>query len=137
VSYLLDTNVISETRRRRPDSHVLRWLRGVDPSTLYISVLTLGEIAKGIALRSTRDRSQGAALQQWLLATRTIYADRIVPIDAETAETWGHIAARRSLPVIDGLLAATALVRGMTLVTRNVGDIADTGVTVLDPWSVK
>ncbi len=135
MTFLLDTNVVSETRRKRPDPRVVSWFRDADPSALHISVLTLGEIAKGVARHSAHDKTQAAALKQWLDATRVVYADRIVSIDAEIAEAWGQLAAMRTRPVIDGLLAATALVRGMTLVTRNIADVADTGVAVLDPWS--
>jgi hypothetical protein len=137
VSFLLDTNVISETRRKRPDPRALSWLRRADPAALHISVLTLGEISKGVAKHSRHDKAQAAALRRWLDAIRMVHAERIVPIDAEIAETWGRLAAKRPLPVVDGLLAATALVRGMTLVTRNIADVADTGVTVVDPWSAR
>jgi len=135
VSFLLDTNVISEARRKRPDAQVAAWFRRTDPASLHISVLTLGEIAKGAARYAKRDPAQAAALEQWLDAARLNYADKIIAIDVEISETWGRLAAKRPLPVIDGLLAATALVRGMTLVTRNLEDIADTGVELLDPWN--
>jgi predicted nucleic acid-binding protein len=134
VNFLLDTNVVSETRRKRPDAKVLSWYRRADPASLYISVLTLGEIAKGVVQYSNRDKAQSEALHRWLNTTRDLYADRIVPIDAEIAEAWGKIAAPRPRPVIDGLLAATAIVRNMTLVTRNVGDLADSGAAIVDPW---
>jgi predicted nucleic acid-binding protein len=134
VTFLLDTNVISETRRKRPDLQVLSWFRQADPESLYISVLTLGEIAKGVARHSKRDKAQAAALQRWLDAIRVVYADRIVPIDAEIAEAWGELAAKRPLPIIDGLLAATALVRRLTLVTRDIAAIGDTGVAAINPW---
>jgi toxin FitB len=134
VSFLLDTNVVSETRKKSPDLNVMAWLARSQPSYLFISVLTLGEIAKGIAMRAKQNQAQAAALEQWLAATRVAYADRIVSVDTEIAESWGRLEARRAMPIIDGLLAATALVRGMTLVTRNVRDIAEVGVPVLNPW---
>jgi predicted nucleic acid-binding protein len=134
VSFLLDTNVISEARRRRPDANVVAWLKRADSSTLWISVLSLGEIAKGAAQCAARDRAQAAVYYEWLVLVRSHYADRTVEIDHAIAEAWGRLAAKRPLPVIDGLLAATALVRGLTLVTRNVGDVADLGVPVLNPW---
>ena len=96
--------------------------------------MTLGEIAKGVATHLRRDRAQAVALQRWLEGTRVIYSDRIVPIDAEIAETWGTLAAKRPLPIIDGLLAATALVRRMTFVTRDVAATGDTGVAAINPW---
>jgi predicted nucleic acid-binding protein len=133
--FLLDTNVISEGRRKRPNSRVVSWFQRTDPASLHISVLTLGEIANGAARYAKRDQAQAAMLEQWLDATRLNYADRVIAVDAEISETWGRLGARRPLPVIDGLLAATALVHGMTLVTRNVEDIADTGVALLDPWN--
>jgi len=135
VTFLLDTNVVSETRRRAPNANVVAWLRQTDPSALYLSVLTLGEIAKGADLLGRRDPVAGAALMEWLDKLRQSFADRLLPINAEVAETWGRLAAVRPLPVIDGLLAATALTRRMTFVTRNGADVAGTGVRIVDPWA--
>ena len=134
MSFLLDTNVVSETRRKTPDPNVLRWLATADPADLFVSVMTLGEIAKGVAMRTGQNRAQATALERWLTAIRTKYANQIIAVDPDIAEAWGRLAAKRTLPVVDGLLAATALVRGMTLVTRNERDIADLGVPVLNPW---
>jgi toxin FitB len=133
VSFLLDTNVISEVRRRRPEAAVVAWLKRADPEALFISVLTFGEIAKGAA--AVRDRAQAAIYLEWLSLVRTHYADRTIAVDADIAEGWGRLAAARPLPVVDGLLAATALVRGLTLVTRNERDIIPTGAAVLNPWN--
>lgn len=135
MSFLLDTNVVSETRRKTPDPKVVAWVSQADPSDLFISAMTLGEIAKGVALRAKQSPAQSADLEQWLTATRIGYADRIIAIDADIAEAWGRLDAKRNLPVVDGLLAATALVRGMTLVTRNVRDVAGAGVALLNPWN--
>jgi predicted nucleic acid-binding protein len=135
VSFLLDTNVVSEARRKKPDAKVVAWVAHADPADLFISALTLGEIAKGVAMRAKQSPVQAKGLEQWLIATRVSYADRIITVDADIAETWGRLDASRSLPIVDGLLAATALVRGMTLVTRNVRDIADVGIAVLNPWN--
>lgn len=135
MTFLLDTNVISEVRRKRPDARVSSWIRSADPAALCISVLTLGEIAKGAAQCAARDRAQAAVYFQWLNQLRLHYADRVIAVDAEIAEAWGHLAAKRVFPVVDGLLAATALVRGMTMVTRNERDIAGAGVSVLNPWN--
>ena len=132
--FLLDTNVLSETRRTRPDPGVLDWLRHADDAALHISVLTLGEMAKGVALLAKRDPVAAAPLHLWLSGIRLDYAARVIPIDVEIAETWGKLNAERSLPVVDGLLAATALVHSMTLVTRKVRDVEGTGVTVVNPW---
>lgn len=134
MNFLLDTNVISELRRRRPDGKVVSWIKRVDSSALWISVLTLGEIAKGAAQCAVRDRAQAAIYYEWLALVRSNYTDRTIEINHTIAEAWGRLAAKRPLPVIDGLLAATALVRGFTLVTRNVGDVADLGIPVLNPW---
>jgi predicted nucleic acid-binding protein len=135
VSFLLDTNVVSETRRKAPDPKVVAWVSQADPSDLFISAMTLGEIAKGVALRAKQSQAQAVGLEQWLAETRTEYANRIIAIDADIAEAWGRLDAKRNLPVVDGLLAATALVRGMTLVTRNVRDVAGAGITLLNPWN--
>jgi predicted nucleic acid-binding protein len=134
VSFLLDTNVISETRRKRPDPRVVAWLRSIDSTAAHVSVLTFGEIAKGIAQRARHDPAEAETLRGWLEAMRSLYADRTVAIDTEISEAWGQLAAKRTLPVIDGLLAATALVHGMTLVTRDTRDIVSTDVRTLNPW---
>jgi predicted nucleic acid-binding protein len=94
----------------------------------------LGEIAKGAAQLEPRDRAQAATYYQWLEAVRSNFADRTIGIDPAIAEAWGRLTAIRPLPVVDGLLAATALVRGLILVTRDARDIAGTGVTTLNPW---
>ncbi len=136
MNFLVDTNVVSELGRKNPDRHVVAWANSVGTSALHLSVLTLGEIAKGAASLERRDAVRGTALSRWLEGLHHQYADRIIAVDDEIAEAWGRLASRRSTPVIDALLAATALVRGMTLVTRNVRDIADVGVEVLNPWNV-
>ena len=133
--FLLDTNVISETRRRTPAPRVVAWLGRADPAALFISVLTLGEIAKGVASLARRDPEAAAPVGEWFAGIRRHFADRLVGIDPAIAEEWGRLSAARPLPVIDGLLAATARVRGLTLVTRNVDDVAGTGAPTLNPWS--
>lgn len=136
MSYLLDTNVVSELRRKAPDASVLAWFGRTDPNDLHLSVLTLGEVAKGAASLSRRDPKAGKSLRDWLDGLRARYSDRLIGINALVAEEWGRLSAGRPLPVIDGLLAATALVHGMVLVTRNGTDVADTGVGVVNPWDV-
>ena len=136
--FLLDTNVISELINARPDANVTAWVEATDESLLYLSVLTLGEIRRGIAsLPQSRRR---ATLEAWLdrdLQAR--FEGRILTIDREVADRWGLLtaAARESgiaLPVIDGLLAATALEHNLTLVTRDTGQIPSMGVAVFNPW---
>ncbi len=137
--FLLDTNVISELVRPRPEPRVKAWVAATDENLLYLSVLTLGEIRRGIA--SLKDASRRVALEAWLdsdLALR--FAGRILPIDQGVADRWGRLAAqagsRAPLPVIDGLLAATALHHNLTFVTRDTKDVKATGVPLFNPWAV-
>jgi predicted nucleic acid-binding protein len=134
LSFLPDTNVVSETRKRIPDQKVKAWLEATDAHDLYISVLTMGELAKGIARRRERDPHAAASLVRWLRGMERLYSHRVIPIDRLIAAVWGELNVARSLPVIDSLLAATAKVRGFTLVTRNTKEIATTGVPLINPW---
>jgi toxin FitB len=133
LSYLVDTCVVSEARRR--SAPALAWLNAVDPAALFLSVITIGEIAKGIAARQRTDPIAAAALGRWLDGLRNVYASKVLVIDDAVAIAWGHLMARRTLPVSDGLIAATARVHNLTLVTRNVADFAQTGVDVVNPWA--
>jgi predicted nucleic acid-binding protein len=133
LSYLVDTCVVSEARRR--SAPALAWLSAVDPAALFLSVITIGEIAKGIAARERTDPIAAAALGRWLDGLRNVYASKVLAIDDAVAIAWGHLMARRTLPVSDGLIAATARVHNLTLVTRNVADFAQTGVDVVNPWA--
>ncbi len=135
MGFLLDTNVVSELRRRRPDANVLRWLDAVDGSRLHLSVLVLGELEQGIERLRPRDPESADALAAWLSDLRHRFGERVIPVDDAVASAWGRLNARRPLPVVDGLLAATATVHDLTLVTRNVRDVADAGVRVLDPFA--
>jgi predicted nucleic acid-binding protein len=134
VGFLLDTNVISEARRKRPDANVEAWLTTVPEAELYVSVLVVGEIRQGIERLRHRDRSQAVVFETWLSTLVDSYADRIVPVTAEAAEEWGRMNFTDPLPVIDGLMAATAKVRGWTFVTRNVADLAGCGAPLLNPF---
>ena len=134
VEYLLDTNVLSETRKKRADERVMGFLAGAEPSGLYISVLTLGELRKGVALKRRTDPDAAARLAGWVEGLELSFADRILGIDAATARLWGDWSAERPRPVVDTLMAATAAVRDLTLVTRNTSDVQDLRVKVLDPW---
>lgn len=135
MSFLIDTNIISEVRKQhRCDANVARWFASIDASELYLSALVLGEIRRGIEKCRSRDAVKASALASWLNEVRVAFEGRILPVDAAVAEEWGRISAARSLPVVDGLLAATAKVAGLTLVTRNLADVAGLGVSVLDPF---
>jgi predicted nucleic acid-binding protein len=135
--YLLDTNVISETRKTRPDNGVVSFLSVADAAGLFLSVLTLGELRKGVEAKRKTDPNAADQLAAWVDGIETTFADRIVPIDTATARCWGELSARRSLPVIDTLIAATAMSRGFTLVTRNTRDVETTGVALVDPWQTR
>ncbi|MEJ7840250.1 MAG: type II toxin-antitoxin system VapC family toxin [Rubrobacter sp.] len=135
MKYLLDTNVISEARKPRGDDRVKRWISSVPAEDLYLSVLTIGEVRRGIGLLERRDPEQAEVYEAWLATVLRNYADRIIPVDAETAEEWGSMNVPSPVPVVDGLMAATAKVRNMTLVTRNTSDVAQTGVRLLNPFN--
>ena len=135
MSYLLDTNVISEFRRRTPDSGVVEWFAGRPSSALYLSVLTLGELRKGI--EGAADPRRRATLIDWLEAELPIFfAGRILAIDAQVADRWGRLLAMagRPMPVVDSLLGATAAQYGLALVTRNERDFDGFGLEVINPW---
>jgi predicted nucleic acid-binding protein len=138
IGFLLDTNVISELVTRSPEPNVSRWVEDTDETLLHLSVLTLGEIRKGIG--GLPQAKRRAELEIWLnKGLRSRFAGRILPIDAAVADRWGRVAAQArskniQLPVIDGLLAATALEHDLTFVTRDTADVAGTGVLVLNPW---
>jgi toxin FitB len=136
VTYLLDTNVLSETRKRQPSPSVAEWISATPPDRLHVSVLTLGEFEQGIArIRGRGDQQQASALERWLQDVETGFADRILPVTLHVAAVWGRQQYRQPLPVIDALIAATARVHGMTVVTRNVTDFELAGVQVLNPFA--
>jgi predicted nucleic acid-binding protein len=137
VHYLLDTNVISETRKIRADGGVMAFLSAADEAELYLSVLTLGELRKGVEAKRRTDPHAADQLGAWVDGIETSFADRVLGIDITAARRWGELSAARSLPVIDTLIAATAISRNLTLVTRNTRDVASTGVTIVDPWQVR
>jgi predicted nucleic acid-binding protein len=128
---LLDTNVISATRRTQ---RIADWLADKDPSRVFLSVLTLGEIDKGARSLAARDPAASRFLAGWLELVRAEYSSRLLTIDEAIALEWGRLAAIRTRGIVDGLLAATARVHGLTVATRNVADFADTGVAVVNPW---
>jgi toxin FitB len=134
VHYLLDTNVVSETRKIRADHGVMAFLSAADEAALFLSVLTLGELRKGVEAKRRTDPHAADQLGAWVDTIETSFADRVLGIDMAAARRWGELSAGRSLPVIDTLIAATAIVRDLTLVTRNTRDVASTGVMIVDPW---
>lgn len=132
--YLVDTNVVSEARRGTPQA--VAWLRSVDPTDIHLSVITLGEIMRGIALKDKSDPAAAAHLATWLQTLRHHHADRILPITDQIAIELGRIAALRTRGDADGLIAATAIVHDLILVTRNVADFDDTRASVINPWGL-
>ena len=134
--YLLDTNVVSELRKRdRCNENVRAWYTSVSDDDLYLSVLTLGEIRKGIELIRDRDPGQAEVLENWLRYVQQNYEGRILSIDADITEAWGRMHYIRNVPVIDGLLAATAKVHNLTLVTRNIQHVEGLGANLLNPFA--
>jgi len=135
LSYLLDTNVVSEIRKPQRNASVAAWFDEVDSSELYLSVLVVGEIRQGIErLRRRRDEKQADVIDDWVRELKASFADRLLPVSLRVAERWGRLNAARPLPVVDGLLAATALEHDLTLVTRERRGFADSGARLLDPW---
>jgi len=135
VSYLIDTCALSELRRPKPDENVIRWFEETAQNGLYLSVLTLGEIRKGV--ESLRDIRRRDKIMNWLEHELPVwFEDRILPIDAGVADEWGHLLAKvgGSIPAIDSLIAATALHHRLTIVTRNVADFDYAGLDVFNPW---
>ena len=138
MNYLIDTNIISEVRKgERCDPNVASWYEKIEDASLYLSVLVIGEIRKGIERVRPKDNAKANAIENWLVAVYRDFDERILPIDRAVANEWGRLNANRPVPVIDGLLAATAKIHRMTLVTRNTADIADLGVHILNPFELR
>ncbi len=135
MSLLLDTNVLSELRKgARANAHVRAWFDAVSVDEIYLSVLVVGELRRGIELVRRRDTKQAVALDRWLTRVTTDHAERILPVDGPVADQWGRLTAKRPGSVVDTLMAATAIVHGLLLVTRNVKDVTWTGVSYLNPF---
>jgi toxin FitB len=138
TGYLVDTNIPSELTREKPDARVSAFLRNAHKASVFLSVMTIGEICKGIAALPVSQRR--TALQAWLdIDVRSWFAGRILPVTEAIAERWGHLAATAkqqglTLAVVDGVIAATALHHDLTLVTRNVKDFAGLSIEVFNPW---
>lgn len=135
MAWLIDTNVISEVRKG-PLCHpaVVSWWAAAQDRDLHLSALTLGEVRKGIEAVRRRAPAKAAALEGWLAEVADAFGRRVLGVDATVAQVWGCMSARRPVPVVDGLLAATAQVHDLTLVTRNAANVAGLGVRVLNPF---
>lgn len=135
MSFLLDTNVVSELRkRRRADRSVVAWFRQRRREDLYLSVLTVGELRQGVERVRRRDPASAEALEDWLRRTVVEFGDRIIAVDQAIAERWGRLGTPDPVPAVDGLIAATALVRDLVVVTRDHDHLARIGVPHLDPF---
>ena len=134
MTFLLDANVVSEARRPSGSPRVKAWLEARTPDELYVSVLLVGEVRGGIERLRRRNAAQATVYEGWLSGLQRDFAERIVPITAEVAEEWGRLNVPDALPVIDGLMAAAARVRGLTPVTRNIAGVSRTGVRTLKPF---
>lgn len=134
MNFLLDTNIVSEVRKQQPDRRVLRWFESTPASQLYLSALVVGELRQGIERLRRHDSQRAASYDRWLDTLTEAYGDRMLPIDTEVSQVWGRLNVPDPLAVVDGLMAATAIVHSLTFVTRNVADVARTGVPVLNPF---
>ena len=136
TGYLLDTNILSELRKReRCHPSVRRWFATLEDDAIFLSVLVVGEIRRGIELIRRRDQMAGRALDRWLKGLERRFEERILPVTVEICERWGRIGLDQPVPPIDGLLAATALHHGLTLVTRNKAHAERSGVATLNPFA--
>jgi len=134
VSFLLDTVVLSELRKAKPSRKVVQWIKAQEPESLFISVVSVGEIERGIERTRKSNLVFAAELEQWLETLLSLYADRVLPVSANAARLWGKLSARLGHDGADLLIAATALSHGLTVVTRNVKYFAPTGVHVFNPF---
>lgn len=135
MSFLLDTNVLSEIRKQPPNPGVADWFAGTESADLHLSVLVVGEVRQGIErLRHRGDGDQAAVFERWLEVLKGEFGDRLLPVTTAVAERWGALHADQALPDVDGLLVATAAVHELTLVTRDRSLLATTAVRTLDPW---
>lgn len=136
MSYLLDTNVISELRKgERGNPFVRAWFSGLEDEEIHLSVLTIGEIRRGVENVRRRDPDSAAALDSWLARLSEVHRDRILPVDRAIADEWGRMNVPNPMPVVDGLLAATAKVSGLTFATRNLADVEGSGIELVDPFA--
>ena len=136
MKFLLDTNIVSEVRKgRRCDAGVANWYAGINETELFISVLVLGEIRKGVELARRRgDSLQADVLEEWLQDVVRKFSNRILPVNSDIVDSWGRLYFVRNVPTADGLMVATAKVHGLTLVTRNVSDVQGLGANIFNPF---
>jgi predicted nucleic acid-binding protein len=135
VSVLLDTNIVSELRKgARADARVRAWFATIPETDVFLSVIVLGEIRRGIERVRAKDAAQALALERWLQRLTRYHADRILPVDERVADEWGRFSAQRNVAPVDVLMAATARAHGLILATRNMRDVAWTGVPCLNPF---
>lgn len=135
MSYLVDTNVLSEYRKgTKADRGVRSWFELTQDDAIFVSVLTLGELRRGAELKRRRDPAAGRAIDEWLARLTLLFGDRIVDVDRDVSDAWGRLGAARPVPAVDGLLAATALTHELTLVTRNTDDFDGLGLELLNPF---
>ena len=138
MTYLVDTNVIAELRKgARANANVRAWFAEIDPDAIVLSVVTIGEIRRGVESIRRRDVASARALDRWLSGLLRDHADRVLDINLEVAQEWGRLNVPNPLPVVDGLLAATARVHGLVVATRNVKDVARGGVDVVNPFAAR
>lgn len=136
MNVLVDTNVISELKRRKdPAAKVVAWFAAMPSEQIYTSVIVLGEIRRGIELIARRDKPQASSLERWYASMREQLADHVFDVDEAVMTVWSKISVPDPLPAYDGLIAATALVHGMTIATRNTVDFRRVGVSVVNPWT--
>jgi len=134
--FLLDTNVVSELRKReRCSPEVDAWARTVARDEGFLSVLVIGELTRGAALKRRADPAAAASIEKWVARLARWYSGRILPVTIEIAEAWGKLGAMRPIPPEDGLMLATAMVHDLVLVTRNIKNVKDLGVSLLNPWA--
>jgi predicted nucleic acid-binding protein len=134
VSFLLDTVVLSELRKAKPSAKVVRWIKAQKAQSLFVSVVSIGEIERGIVRVSKTDAAFAAELDLWLEALLRLYDDHVLPVTADAARLWGRLSAKLGNDSVDLLIAATALTHGLAVVTRNVKHFMPTGVAVVNPF---
>ena len=134
LKYLLDTNILLETRKKHPDPGVVRFLSDVDSANLFVSSLTLGELRKGVEMKRKSDPVMADQISEWLDGIEKTFSDKVLTVDSAVAKRWGILASDRSRPFVDTLIAATALVHGLSLVTRNTSDLDGISVLIVNPW---